>query len=87
MFQPMQLNEDEAKDPSKLKVVEQQFNSTLQSWDHSIHQLCNKVPDFIVPFFIPMSMESNANEKDDAIEYEENNFDDEHDFNEDQQHI
>ncbi|CAA2999578.1 Hypothetical predicted protein [Olea europaea subsp. europaea] len=29
---------------NKLKVVEQQFNSTLQSRHHSMHQLCGKVP-------------------------------------------
>ncbi|CAA2996356.1 Hypothetical predicted protein [Olea europaea subsp. europaea] len=59
---------------NKLKVVEQQLNSTLQSWHHSMHQLCGKVPDFIVPPFIPLSIENNSNEKDDVTEDEENNF-------------
>ncbi|CAA2979136.1 Hypothetical predicted protein [Olea europaea subsp. europaea] len=65
----------------KMKVVEKQFNFTLQSWYHSIHQLCGKVPGFVVPPFTPLSIEINANEEDDAIEDEENNFDD------DQSHI
>ncbi|CAA2960553.1 Hypothetical predicted protein [Olea europaea subsp. europaea] len=59
---------------NKLKVAEQQFNSTLQSWHYSMHQLCDKVPSFIVPPFISLSIENNGNEKDDAIENEENNF-------------
>ncbi|CAA3016435.1 Hypothetical predicted protein [Olea europaea subsp. europaea] len=59
---------------NKPKVVEQQFNSTLQSWHHSTHQLCDKVPGFIVPPFMPLSIENNGNEKDDAIEDKENNF-------------
>ncbi|XP_022849639.1 uncharacterized protein LOC111371737 isoform X1 [Olea europaea var. sylvestris] len=59
---------------NKLKVFEQQFNSTLQSWYHSMHQLCGKVPGFIVPPFIPLSIENTGNGKDDAIEDEENDF-------------
>ncbi|CAA2986254.1 Hypothetical predicted protein [Olea europaea subsp. europaea] len=59
---------------NKLKVVEQQFNSTLQSWHYSINQLCDKVLDFIVPPFVPLSIENNGNEKDNAIKDEENNF-------------
>ncbi|CAA3002923.1 Hypothetical predicted protein [Olea europaea subsp. europaea] len=57
------------------KVFGQQFNSTLQSWHHSTHQLCDKVPGFIVPPFMPLSIENNGNEKDDAVEDKENNSD------------
>ncbi|CAA2998804.1 Hypothetical predicted protein [Olea europaea subsp. europaea] len=60
----------------KMKVVEKQFNSTLQSWHHSMHQLCGKVPGFVVPPFTPLSIENNVDEEDDAIEDEENNFGD-----------
>ncbi|CAA3022721.1 Hypothetical predicted protein [Olea europaea subsp. europaea] len=59
---------------NKLKVVEQQFNSTRQPWHHYIKQLCGKVPGFIVPPFIPLSIVNNGNGKDDTIEDEENNF-------------
>ncbi|CAA3019529.1 Hypothetical predicted protein [Olea europaea subsp. europaea] len=65
----------------KMKVVEKQFNFTLQSWHHSIHQLCGKVHGFVVPPFTPLSIENNADEEDDAIDDEKNNFDD------DQSHI
>ncbi|CAA2994692.1 Hypothetical predicted protein [Olea europaea subsp. europaea] len=65
----------------KMNVVEKQFNSTLQSWHHSIHQLYGKVPGFVVPPFTPLSIKNNADEEDDAIEDEENNLDD------DQSHI
>lgn len=79
--------EMEQRKQNKLNVVEKQFNSPPQSWHQSMQQLCCKVPDFVVPPFIPISMENNANEEDDAIEQEENNFDEEHNFNEDQQDI
>ncbi|CAA3019310.1 Hypothetical predicted protein, partial [Olea europaea subsp. europaea] len=32
---------------NKLKIVKQQFNSILQSWHHSMHQLRGKVPGFV----------------------------------------
>ncbi|CAA2972102.1 Hypothetical predicted protein [Olea europaea subsp. europaea] len=44
-------------------------------------KLCGKVLGFVVPPFTPLSIANNADDKDDAVEDEENNFGD------DQSHI
>lgn len=41
-------------DRPKLKFVEQQSNSTLQFRHHSMHQLCDKDPGFVVTSFTPL---------------------------------
>ncbi|KAL2550018.1 Uncharacterized protein Fot_11548 [Forsythia ovata] len=69
---------------SKLNVVGQQFNSTLQSWHHSMQQLCRQVTGFVLPPFTPLSIEDDANEEDDAIGDEENSFDEENNLGEDE---
>ncbi|KAL2517867.1 Uncharacterized protein Adt_14114 [Abeliophyllum distichum] len=69
--------EIEQRMKSKLNVVGQQFNSTLQSWHHSMQQLCRQVPGFVLPPFTPFSIEYDANEKDDTIGDKENVFDEE----------
>ncbi|KAL2542738.1 Uncharacterized protein Adt_03716 [Abeliophyllum distichum] len=41
--------EIEQRMKNKLNVVGQHFNSTLQSWHHSMEQLCRQVPGFDLP--------------------------------------
>ncbi|KAL2486838.1 Uncharacterized protein Adt_31594 [Abeliophyllum distichum] len=62
---------------SKLNVVGQKFNSTLQSWHHSMQQLCRQVPGFDLPPFMPLSIE------DDDIGSEENGFDEDNNLGDD----
>ncbi|KAL2525803.1 Uncharacterized protein Adt_10857 [Abeliophyllum distichum] len=69
--------EIEQRMKSKLNVVGQQFNSTLQSWHHSMQQLCRQVPGFVLPPFTPFSIEYDANEKYDTVGDKENVFDEE----------
>ncbi|KAL2474552.1 Uncharacterized protein Adt_35288 [Abeliophyllum distichum] len=70
--------EIEQRMKSTLNVVGKQFNSTLESWYHSMQQLCRQVPGFILPPFTPLSVE------DDAIGDEDNGFDKENNFGEDE---
>ncbi|KAL2486617.1 Uncharacterized protein Adt_31373 [Abeliophyllum distichum] len=70
--------EIEQRMKSRLNVVGKQFNSTLESWYHSMQQLCRQVPGFILPPFTPLSVEG------DAIGDEDNGFDKENNFGEDE---
>ncbi|KAL2492358.1 Uncharacterized protein Adt_27986 [Abeliophyllum distichum] len=69
--------EIEQRMKKKLNVVGQKFNSTLQSWHHSMQQLCRQVLGFDLPPFMPLSIE------DDDIESEENGFDEDNNLGED----
>ncbi|KAL2486631.1 Uncharacterized protein Adt_31387 [Abeliophyllum distichum] len=70
--------EIEQRMKSRLNIVGKQFNSTLESWYHSMQQLCRQVPGFILPPFTPLSVE------DDAIGDKDNGFDKENNFGEDE---
>ncbi|KAL2471552.1 Uncharacterized protein Adt_39688 [Abeliophyllum distichum] len=69
---------------SKLNVVRQLYNSTLQSWHHSMQQLCRQVLGFILPSFTSLTIEDDTNEEDDAIGDKENGFDEENNIGEDE---